>query len=166
MLESNQPVYEKNYHIAGSPQLATTVGINYHSPQAWYVDLYFNYYGNNWVSVNPARLTTDAVSGLEPSNPLWQQIVGQEKLPGAFTMDMFAGYTWLMNNQFAKMKKYRYYMVFSLNVTNMTNNRNFITSGYEQLEFNNVTKSLTEYPNKYIYAYGANYLFTVAFRMN
>ena len=166
VLESNQPVYEKNYHIAGSPQLATTVGINYHSPQAWYVDLYFNYYGNNWVSVNPARLTTDAVSGLEPSNPLWQQIVGQEKLPGAFTMDMFAGYTWLMNNQFAKMKKYRYYMVFSLNVTNMTNNRNFITSGYEQLEFNNVTKSLTEYPNKYIYAYGANYLFTVAFRMN
>ncbi len=166
VLASNQPVYEKNYHIAGSPQLATTLGVSYHSPQAWYIDLYANYYGNNWVSVNPARLTTAAVSGLEPSNPLFQQIVAQEKLPGAFTLDMFAGYSWLMNNEFPKMKKYKYYMVFSLNVTNMTNNRNFITSGFEQLSFNNVTKSLTEYPNKYIYAYGTNYLFTVAFRMN
>lgn len=166
VLENNQVVYEKNYNVSGSPQLATTLGVSYHSPQYWYVDLYFNYYGDNWVSVNPARLTTDAVSGLEPNNPLYQQIVAQEKLPDAFTMDMFAGYSWLMNNQFAKMKKYKYYLVFGLNITNMTNNRNFITRGYEQLEFNAVTKNLTNYPNKYIYAYGANYLFTVAFRMN
>jgi len=166
VLASNQTIYEKNYHLAGSPQLATTVGVSYRSPQSWYVNVLFNYYGNNWVSVNPARLTTDAVSGLEPNSALWQQIVGQQKLPGAFTMNLFAGYSWLMNNQFAKMKKYKYYMVFSLNVTNLTNNQNFITSGYEQLEFNNVTKNLTDYPTKYIYAYGANYLFTVAFKMN
>jgi hypothetical protein len=165
-LASNETIYEKNYNVSGTPQLAATIGLSYHSPQAWYVDLFANYYGLNYVSVNPARLTTAAVSGLEAGSPEWQQIVGQEKLPDAFTLDMFAGYSWLINNQFAKIKRYKYYLVFGLNVTNMTNNRNFITRGYEQLEFNNVTKNLTDYPNKYIYAYGANYLFTVTFRMN
>ena len=165
VIESGQVVYWKNYNVGGSPQLATTLGVSYHSPQYWYVDLYFNYYGNNSVTLNPARMTTQAVTNLDPSSLLWQQIIAQEKLPGAFTMDLFAGYTWLMNNQFAKMKKYRYYLVFSLNVTNMNNNRNFITSGYEQYNFDFKTRNLAYYPNKYVYAYGANYLFTVAFRM-
>ncbi|HSY75469.1 MAG TPA: TonB-dependent receptor, partial [Bacteroidia bacterium] len=166
VIESGQTVYWKNYNVGGAPQLATTVGLSYHSPQAWYVDLYFNYYGNNFVTMNPARLTTEAVTNLDPSSPLWQQIIAQEKLPGAFTMDLFAGYSWLMNNQFAKMKKYKYYLVFGLNVTNINNNRNFITSGYEQYNFDFKTQNLGYYPNKYVYAYGANYLFTVAFRMN
>ena len=165
-IESGQTVYWKNYNVAGGPQLATTVGVSYHSPQAWYVDLYFNYYGNNYVSLNPARLTTQAVNNLDPSSALWQQILAQEKLPGAFTMDLFAGYSWLMNNQFAKMKKYKYYLVFGVNVTNMNNNRNFITSGFEQYNFDFKTRNLAYYPNKYVYAYGANYLFTVSFRMN
>jgi len=164
-IESGETVYWKNYNVGGSPQLATTLGVSYHSPQAWYVDLYFNYYGNNWVTLNPARMTTEAVANLDPSSTLWQQILTQEKLPGAFTMDMFAGYSWLMNNQFAKMKKYKYYLVFSLNVSNMNNNRNFITSGYEQYNFDFKTRNLAYYPNKYIYSYGANYLLSVAFRM-
>ncbi len=166
VIESGQTVYWKNYNVGGAPQLAATVGVSYHSPQAWYVDLYFNYYGNNYASLNPARFTTQAVTNLDPSSALWQQIIAQEKLPNAFTMDLFAGYTWLMNNQFAKMKKYKYYLVFGLNVTNMNNNRNFITSGYEQYNFDFKTRNLAYYPNRYVYAYGANYLFTVSFRMN
>ena len=166
VLQNDETVYLKNYHVGGTPQLATSVGVNYHSQQGWFVDLFFNYYGNNYVELNPQRRTTESISNLTPANPLWGQILDQEKLPAAFTMDMFAGYTWLMNNQFSKMKKYKYYMVFSLNVTNITNNKNFITRGYEQLEFDARTKNLAYYPNKYVYAYGANYLFTVAFRMN
>ncbi len=166
VLQNNEVIYLKNYHVGGSPQLATSLGVNYHSPQGWFVDLFFNYYGSSYVELNPQRRTTESVSTLTPSSPLWQQIIGQEKLPDAFTMDMFAGYTWLMNKQFSKMKKYKYYLAFSLNVTNMTNNRNFITRGYEQLQFDSRTKNLAYYPNKYVYAYGANYLLTVAFRMN
>ena len=64
------------------------------------------------------------------------------------------------------MKKYKYYLVFGVNVTNMNNNRNFITSGFEQYNFDFKTRNLAYYPNKYVYAYGANYLFTVSFRMN
>jgi hypothetical protein len=165
-LITNEIIYQKGYNVGGMPQMALTFGLNYHAPQFWYVNVYFNYYDWMWVSANPARLTSAAVAGLVPNSPEWNSIVGQERLPAEFTMDLVAGYNWLMNNQFKNMGKHRYYMTFTLNIANLTNNQNFIVRGYEQESFNFSGNALQRYPTKYAYMYGTNYMFTVAFRMN
>ena len=165
-LFTNETIYIKNYNLGGGPQLATSLGLSYHSPQYWFVDLYLNYYGMNWVTINPQRRTVEAISTLDPSSATYQQVIAQEKLPDAFTMDLFAGYNWFMNKQFHKMKKYKYYLAIGLNVSNMTNNRNFITRGYEQLSFDDKTKVVAYHANKYVYSYGTNYLLTLTFKMN
>lgn len=166
VLFTNQTIYEKNYNVGGIPQMAYTFGLSYHSPQYWFVDLYFNYYDWMWVSANPARLTANALAPLAQGSAEWNSIIDQQRLPGQFTMDMFAGYSWLMNNQFKNITKHKYYMVFSLNVSNLTNNQNFIVHGYEQNSFNFSSTAITRYPTKYTYMYGTNYLLTIAFRMN
>lgn len=165
LLASGETIYEKGYNVGGGPQQVYSFGLKYSSPQYWFAELYFNYYGWSYVETNPARLTAQAVEGLTPGSTEWNAIVSQEQLPNAFTMDFFAGYSWLMNNQFQHMKGHKYYLVFSLNVANLTNNQHYIVNAYEQNSFNFSTNALTRYPTKYAYMYGTNYLFTVAFRM-
>jgi hypothetical protein len=165
VLTQNETVYLKNFNIGGTPQLASTFGLNYHAPQFWFVSVNFNYYDWMWVTVNPARRTMNGIDLVDPSAQNWQNIVNQERLKGQFTMDIHAGYSWLLNNQFKNLKK-KYYLVFNAGVTNLTNNKNFITNGYEQLRFDYKFKNTEKFPTKYYYGYGATYFVSLTFRMN
>ena len=82
-------------------------------------------------------------------------------------MNLFAGYSWLLNNDFKSIKgRHRYYLAFNLSLSNFGNNTNFVTSAIEQMRFDYAGQSITKFPPKYTYMYGATYMFTVAFRMN
>ncbi|MDB5281470.1 MAG: TonB-dependent receptor [Bacteroidota bacterium] len=164
-LGANQTVYIKNFDVAGTPQLATTFGLNYHSPQNWFVSVNFNYY--DWMSLefNPVRRTIAGVDLVDQNSQAYKDITDEVKLKGQFTMDVHAGYTWQMNNQFPGMKK-KYAMVFNLGITNVTNNKNFVIGGYEQTRFDFTNKNPNTYPPKITYGYGATYFLNVAFRMN
>lgn len=163
VLLDNQTVYLKNFNVASGPQWANTIGLSYNAPQGWFARLNFNYFDWIFVEVNPIRRTTAAVEGMDRDSEQYQQTVDQERLPGQFTMDFFGGYTWNIGRTFKTKKPMQ--LVFSLSVNNLTNNRKFISSGFEQLRFDFDEKNPNKFPPKYFYNFGANAFFNVAFRM-
>jgi hypothetical protein len=162
---SNETVYLKNFNIGGTPQLASSLGLKYNSPQFWFVNLNLNYYDWMWLEASPVRRTEAGVELVDPSSDNWSKIVKQERLKGQFTMDLFAGYSWRMNNQIKSLKR-PLYLVFNLGVSNITNNKKFITGGYEQLRFDFIEKRADKFPPKYFYSYGTTYFASITFRMN
>ncbi len=166
VVANNETVYVKDFNLANTPQMAYSFGLSYHSPQFWYVSVNFNYFDWMWAGFNPDRRTTNAVAGLDPGAN-WNQIVDQQRLPSQYTMNLLAGYSWRLNNDFKSIKgSHKYYLKFNLSVNNLTNNTNNIIYGQEQLRFDYNNKNVNTYPPKYGYMYGATYMLTVAFLMN
>lgn len=163
-LSSTEKVYFKNFNVGGTPQLATTLGINYRDPKFWFANVNFNYYDWMWVNVNPARRTEGAVDLVDPTSTNFNNIINQERLKGQFTMDISFGYSWLLNNQFKNLKK-RFFLVFNANINNITNNKNLVTSGTEQLRFDYRDKNPNKFPTRYFYGYGTTYFISITFRM-
>lgn len=162
VLLKDQVIYSKNYNVP-TPQQAYNLGLNYRSPKYWYVNVNFNYFDDMWLDFNPIRRTDVAVNGLEPSSPLWHDIVDQVSLPSQYTVDLYAGYSWLMNNKFKSMGK-RTFLVFNVGVNNLLNNTNIVSGGFEQLRFDFAEKNIDKFPPKKFYAYGTNFLASVALR--
>jgi hypothetical protein len=164
VLAKNQTVYLKNYNVAQGPQWANTIGLSYNSPKFWFVRVNFNYFDWIWIEINPIRRTTSAVEGMDTGSEQYAQTINQERLPGQFTMDLFGGYSWKLDKTFKTIKR-PMFLVFSLSVNNMTNNRKFISSGFEQLRFDFDDRNPNKFPPKYFYNFGINAFFNVAFRM-
>ena len=158
---SKDIIYSENFRVP-TPQEAYTIGLDYRSPKFWFINVNFNYFDNMWLDYNPLRRTEGAVSGVSPSDPLWNTILGQERLQSQYTLDAFAGYSWLMNNKF-KMKK-RTFLVFNVGVNNILNNKDIVSGGFEQLRFDFAEKNVNKFPARRFYAYGLNYFASVALR--
>ena len=159
---SNDIIYSNNYNVP-TPQEAYNIGINYRSRKYWYVNLNFNYFDQMWLDFNPLRRTYSAVEGVDAGSDKWHEIIDQTKLKPQHTLDLFAGYSWLMNNKFKGMKK-RTFLVFSLGVNNILNDKDIVSGGYEQLRFDFVNRDVDKFPSKLFYAYGTNYSASVTLR--
>jgi hypothetical protein len=162
-LTKDETVYFDNVNVANGPQWSNTIGIGYNSPQFWFVKLNFNYFDWMWVDASPIRRTANAVEGLDPNGDQYRKIVTQERLPGAFTMDFFGGYSWKLDKTFKKMKK-SHYLNFTASVSNLTNHL-FFNGGFEQLRYDDVNKNPDRFANKYYVAYGINFFINVTYRM-
>ena len=158
---SKDLIYSNNYRVP-TPQEAYTIGLDYRSPKFWFLNVNFNYFDNMWLDYNPLRRTESAVGGMDVNDPLRAEILGQEKLKAQYTLDAFAGYSWLMNNKF-KMKK-RTFLVFNVGVNNILNNKNIVSGGFEQLRFDFAGKNLDKFPARRFYAYGLNYFASIGLR--
>ncbi|MBL0308182.1 MAG: TonB-dependent receptor [Bacteroidetes bacterium] len=165
ILRENEVVYAKGFNVGGTPQLATSFGLNYRAPQFWFLSVNLNYYDWMWLDYSPARRTESAVELIEPNSAQWHSVLDQEKLKGQFTMDLYAGYSWKLNNNFRDMKR-NIYLVFNVGINNITNNRQFVTGGYEQTRFDYRFANADKFPNKYFYSSGTTYFVNVTFRMN
>jgi len=156
-------IYQKNFFQSG-PQNAYSVSLKYSNPHFWFVTVSANYFQNNYLSFNPARRTTEAVSNesgtqyIEPGSDQWNSIVNQEKLKDAFTLDVFARKTW-------RVKEHYFYL--NMGINNVLNNTDFVTGGYEQRRFdykdNPNDSNVDKFPPKYFYAYGVNYFVSFGF---
>lgn len=153
ILLENEVAYIKNYRLANGPQTVATVGLKYNAPKYWYVGVNANYFDDMYIDINPYRRTEVALEGLVVSDPQWSQMIDQEKLPWAYTIDFFGGKSW-------KIKEY--YIALNLNMSNVLNNKNFITGGFEQLRVD--ISNPDKFPNKYFYLYGATYFVNLNFR--
>ena len=152
-------VYINQFRLPGTPQKAMSLGLRYNSPKYWFATLSFNYFDDIWMDFFPDRRTADAVNGIDKdSNPdLWYSVITQEKLPSNYTLDFFGGKSFKL--------QHRRYIYLNIGVSNILNNTNFITGGYEQSRFDFASKDVSRYPSKYFYAYGTNYFISVTFRM-
>lgn len=162
VLSQNDIVYSKNYYVP-TPQQAYTIGLDYRSPRFWFVNVNFNYFDKMFLSVNPIRRTEAAVSGVTEGSELWNKIVDQISLKPQYTLDLFAGYSWLMNRKFHNLKK-RTFLVFNVGVNNILDNRNIVSGGFEQLRFDFTGKNVNKFPERRFYAYGINYFASMGIR--
>ncbi len=162
VLSKNEVVYSKNYYVP-TPQEAYTIGLDYRSPKFWFLNVNFNYFDKMYLDFNPIRRTDAAVGGIDPSSEQWGKIIDQTKLPTQYTLDAFAGYSWLMNRKFSSLKK-RTFLVFNLGVNNILNNQNVVSGGFEQLRFDFGSKNVDKFPERRFFAYGTNFFASVGVR--
>ena len=154
-LVANQTVFMENYLISGTPQTAATLGLKYSGPKYWYIGLNANYFDHTYMSFNPERRIEGAVDGIPQGTDEWNAIIGQERLPSAFTLDANLGKSFKIGDNL---------LLFNLSVNNILNNKTIITGGYEQLRYDLEEKDPHKFPSKYYYLYGTQYYLNVSFR--
>ena len=153
----DRTIYIQNYYVTGMPQIAGTVGLGYRSTKYWNFNVNVNGFAKNYLSFNPDRRSEEAVKNVYNGGEgsLYDQIIDQEKLPDAMTVDFSVG------------KSHRFkdgaFLRINLNVGNILNNTNFRTGGFEQLRFDFEDKDINRFPPRYFYAYGLNYNLNVAY---
>jgi hypothetical protein len=152
----NEKVYWKNFFVAGSPQVAGTFGLKFNYDY-WYVNINANYFDRIFCDVNPDRRTKEAANTYPRNSLEYHQIVDQTRLNGQFTLDLSIRKSW-------RIKQYT--IGFSINVTNITNNKNLVSSGWEYLRFDYRTFDVDAFQNKYYYAYGTTFLAGFNFTFN
>lgn len=153
-------VYWKNLFVAGTPQVAGTLGLKFNYDY-WWININANYFDRIFCTVNPDRRTPSAVGTLDKNNPadntLYHQIVDQTRLKGQFTLDVSVSKSWRIK---------RYTIGFNINVTNVTNNKNLITTAWENYRFDYQTMDVNKFQNKYYYAFGTTFFAGFNFTFN
>ncbi len=155
--------YLKNYFAATGPQSAYTLGWNYRSPKYWYAYINFNYLHRNYVAINPSRRTAEAVDLIEPASEQWSRILEQEQLPGIFTIDIFTGKSFLLSKAM-KSLPYGTFLYLNVGVSNILNNKNNLTGGFEQLRYDFNSRNPDRFGNKYFYGIGINYFINLSLK--
>ena len=149
--EVTHTIFWKNYHVAGTPQIAATFGLKF-KHKDWEVKVNANYFDKIYAALNPERYTPEARGYLDDDSEQLSEILHQEQLKGQFTLDAYINKSW-------KIKKH--FLGLSLKVTNITNNKNLVTYVAEQHRFNYSEHNSKSFPNKYFYALGTTFSFGV-----
>lgn len=148
---ANERIYWEGFNTAGTPQVAASLGLTYYSP--WYMNIgaNVNYFGRSFIDMNPVRRTDQAREQLDP------KYIERETFGEGVTLDAFVSYSWRL--------KQNMYLRFNLSVTNILNNKQLKSGGYEQLRVR-YTKETNEmmrpFDSKYFYANGTNFFFNVS----
>lgn len=159
LIVDNETAYLKNLFLGNGPQMAGTFGLNYRSPKYWFVSLNFNYFDRIFTDIDPFRRTQSTIETLDDETK--RNILKQEQLPGQFTMDLFAGYSWKIDKSIKSLKKSQF-MYFNVGISNLTNNRKFATGGFEQLRFS--VSDTGRFPSKYFYNFGTNFFASITYK--
>ena len=158
----------KNYFLSAGPQTAATLGFNYRPKfvKNAYINLNFNYFDRNYVSINPNRRTVAAAAYYSAGTPEWHAVFDQEKLPSAFTVDLRFGKNFQLSKKWGFANKISHNTVLALSggISNLLNNTNVINTGFEQLRYDFTNNIPAKFPNKYIYGPGINFFLNISLR--
>jgi hypothetical protein len=166
----NQPelVLNKNMREAGTPLTAMSLILSYHQG-GWFIDLNGNYYDRIYLSYSPcyryeSTLKARQYAGetvMDNAGNVLSSALDQEKGHGGFMLDMSIGKSLYLRNGRS--------MSINLSITNLLNNQNIVTGGYEQSRSdytssgNTRAYSFARNPKKY-YAYGINGMLNIAYK--
>lgn len=153
-------VYLKNFYVDQTPQEAYTMALNWAAPRNWYFEISGTFMDKSYIQIAPNRhevipsLYVIASSEQELIQ-MAQNVATQEKFKSAFTLDASIGHSISI--------KRRYNINININLSNILNNTNIATGGYQQGrqpfnsktgEFDYATFASGKFPNKYYYAQG------------
>ena len=170
---NGKPQYclNKNMREAGTPLTALSVILSYHQ-NGWFIDLNGNYYDRIYLSYSPAyryestlraRAATNDLSDPvfdKTTGALLPEAVEQTKGHGGFMLDASIGKSLYL--------RHGRRMSINLMITNLLNNQDIVTGGYEQSRSdysssgNARAYSFARNPMKY-YAYGINGMLNIAY---
>ena len=152
-----ETVYWKDYFVAGTPQVATTLGLKFNH-NYWWVNINANYFDRIFCDLNPERRTINARGTWNLDNPeeaaIYHSIVDQTRIKGQFTLDFSISKSWRIKKNL---------IAFNLSITNILNNTNLVTSAWEQYRFDYRGYNSTKYQNKYYYAFGTTFFAGVTY---
>lgn len=170
---TDELVYNKNMREAGTPLTAASLGLSYHS-HGWFVDLNCNYYDRIYLSYAPSYRYASTIEkrhkvymGDNAANdPVMD---GDNILPSA--LEQAKGHGGFMLDGSIGRSIYLKHGSLSINlmVTNILNNRNIVTGGFEQSRSdysaseNSRTYKFSKNPFKF-YAYGTNGMLNIAYK--
>ncbi|MCL2597231.1 MAG: TonB-dependent receptor [Paludibacter sp.] len=156
-----EKILTEDLKINSGPQLAANATLKFFY-KMWFLDVTLNYFDNNYLDFAPNRFTV-ANQNLFAKNSdpaVYQKLGTQEKLKGGYTLDASLGKLIYLKN--------RNRINFNLSVSNILNNTDLITGGYQQARVPMAsgalnTKGLDWYSNKYYYAWGLNCFFNIGY---
>lgn len=155
-LYENETAFVKNFLVAGTPQTAFSGGIKYFAPQYWWIGVDGIYTDDRYLQFSALTRTVDALAGMERDTEEFTKLTEQEKLPSSFMLNAFIGKSFRFD--------YKYYLNISLNVSNILNDTQIITGGYEQGRIDASFENLDRFPPKYYYFNGLQYYLNISFR--
>jgi hypothetical protein len=157
VLVQNREVFLKNYYVGGLPQKAGVVGLDFQLRNFWRLNVDVNAFADTYLDPNPDRRTREGVDLVDPiENPeLFDKIVGQERLPGGVTVDLGV-------NRSIKVKDGQFIRI-NVNVSNVLNDTNIRTGGFEQLRYDFSEKDVDRFPSRYFYAFGTNFIASISY---
>jgi hypothetical protein len=153
ILAENRLVYLKNYYVGGSPQTALSGGIKYNAPKFWWIGANINYFDDMYLEPNPDRRSEAAAGGYNSEDLRYEELIAQEKLNSAYTIDIYGGKSWRIGN---------YYIALNLSINNLLNETNFAFGGFEQFRYD--PNDMQKFPPKYFYLYGTQYFANLSLR--
>lgn len=151
-------VFAGGLHVPGRPQNAYTLGLNWRPKGFWFFYLNFNYYDNIFIDFSPINRSPEAVVGLDPSSLEYERLTAQRQADGQFTLDLFGGKSFKFGDTFL-------YINFGL--SNILDNQDFITGGFDQLRFDFDARAGAEsvFQPRYYYLYGRNFFLNVSVKL-
>jgi hypothetical protein len=155
-VDKQHTVYWKNYFVAGTPQIAETFGVKFNHDY-WWVTINANYFDRIFIDMNADRRTSEAIGINTPLNLEYDLITGQTRMKGQFTLDLSVSKSWRIK---------RNTVGFNISVTNILNNKNLVTNGWEQSRSNYDGYISEKFPNKYYYAFGTTFFAGFNFTFN
>jgi hypothetical protein len=146
-------VYWQNYRVGGMPQTAASLGLRYNSPRFWFAGFNANYFDEIYLDPNPDRRTSEAIGNFFDSDPQVEALLTQTKLDANFTVDVFAGKSWLL--------KGGYRLALNFTISNLLDNQEFRIGGFEQLRYDRT--DIDRFPPRFSYLFGRNYFAMLTF---
>jgi hypothetical protein len=157
----------KNHHENGTPLTAASIGLSYHSG-GWFLDLNTNWYDRIYLSSAPCFYYKQSLDNrqkyigdvLDNDGNFMPGILDQAKGHGGFMVDASIGRS-------IRLKKGS--LSINLMVTNLLNNQNITTWGYEQgrSDYSSSGKEriykFSKNPKVY-YAFGTNGMLNIAYK--
>ncbi|WP_395065388.1 carboxypeptidase-like regulatory domain-containing protein [Flavobacterium sp.] len=153
----------KNYKLAGMPQSAAALGLEYRDPKFWWIGANVNYLANSYIDVAPITRTKvffydpaigNGVPLIDANDERARELLKQEKFNDFTLVNLTGGKSW-------KIKSYTFGLFASVNnVFDVV----YKTGGFEQarnssyLQLNqDVSSGTPAFAPKYFYGYGRTY---------
>ncbi len=157
----------KNYHVAGGPERAYQLGIEYRDPAYWWVGVTANYFSNAYIDVSTLR-RSDAFTfdgdGQTYSNynpEIAKTLLKQEDFGEYMLVNIVGGKSWRIKG---------YYVGFFATVSNVLD-QHYKTGGFEDSRLADYKKVEEDqnrnapiFGNRYFFGYGTTYYANVYVR--
>ncbi len=166
--QGKRDVALENLHVAGGPERAYQIGLEYRDPDFWWVGATTNYFSNAYVDVSNLRRTEDFAldaDGQPYSNydpEVARELLTQEQLDDYFLVNIVGGKSWKFGD---------YFVGFFATINNVLD-QEYKTGGFEDSRRASYAQQLEEqsntggplFGNRYFFGNGTTYYLNVYVR--
>ena len=161
IMNKEEKVYMKNLYLGGVPQVLGTFGVGYFW-NYWFFNLNVNGFGYNHIDAAPIRRLASNYTTVTPPGTAghnakqyeaFKQYTTQERFKGGVTMDLSIGKILYLKN--------RDRINFNFSITNLLNNKEIRTGGFEQGRIN--LDHPERFTNKHYYMQGINFFLNASY---